>query len=150
MLSEQQSPNDKSGLGFKSNNKNKSTTHRRKKGQGHVKDPAKIVCFKCKLEGHHVRSCTLKKKPLGEKKQGNRPQDGAHGLPQGQAHGLPQDEAHGLPRLEERPLPRRIKPRLPLWRNQVRRRRREGHATYAMRRATYPPCALLVTHPTLS
>jgi hypothetical protein len=46
--------------------------------------------------------------------------------------------------------PRRIKPRLPLWRNQVRRRRREEHATYAARRATSPPFALVVTHPTLS
>ncbi|KAK1648314.1 hypothetical protein QYE76_066119 [Lolium multiflorum] len=101
-----QSPNDKSGLGFNSNNKNKSTTHKRKKGQGHVKDPAKIVCFKCKIEGHHVRSCPLKKKPLGEKKQGKRPQDGAHGLPQGQAH--------GLPRLEERPLPKKDQAKAPV------------------------------------
>ncbi|KAK1666189.1 hypothetical protein QYE76_054348 [Lolium multiflorum] len=101
-----QSPNDKSGLGFNSNNKNKSTTHKRKKGQGHVKDPAKIVCFKCKIEGHHVRSCPLKKKPLGEKKQGKRPQDGAHGLPQGQAQ--------GLPRLEERPLPKKDQAKAPV------------------------------------
>ncbi|KAK1681645.1 hypothetical protein QYE76_042493 [Lolium multiflorum] len=101
-----QSPNDKSGLGFNSNNKNKSTTHKRKKGHGHVKDPAKIVCFKCKIEGHHVRSCPLKKKPLGEKKQGKRPQDGAHGLPQGQAQ--------GLPRLEERPLPKKDQAKAPV------------------------------------
>ncbi|KAK1665058.1 hypothetical protein QYE76_053217 [Lolium multiflorum] len=102
-----QCPNDKSGLGFNSNDKKKSTMHKRKKGQGHVKDPAKIVCFKCKIEGHHVRFCPLKKKPVGEKKQGKRPQDRALGLPQGQAHGLPQDGAHGLPRLEERPLPKK-------------------------------------------
>ncbi|KAK1680952.1 hypothetical protein QYE76_041800 [Lolium multiflorum] len=101
-----QSPNDKGGLGFKSNNKNKSTTHKRKKGHGHVKDPAKIVCFKCKIEGHHVRLCPLKKKPLGEKKQGKRPQDGAHGLPQGQAQ--------GLPRLEERPLPKKDQAKAPV------------------------------------
>ncbi|KAK1681185.1 hypothetical protein QYE76_042033 [Lolium multiflorum] len=101
-----QFPNDKSGLGFNSNNKNKSTTHKRKKGQGHVKDPAKIVCFKCKIEGHHVRSCPLKKKPLGEKKQGKQPQDGAHDLPQGQAH--------GLPRLEERPLPKKDQAKAPV------------------------------------
>ncbi|KAK1650720.1 hypothetical protein QYE76_068525 [Lolium multiflorum] len=101
-----QSPNDKSGLGFNSNNKNKSTTHKRKKGQGHVKDSAKIVCFKCKIEGHHVRSCPLKKKPHGEKKQGKRPQDGAHGLPQGQAQ--------GLPRLEERPLPKKDQAKAPV------------------------------------
>ncbi|KAK1630447.1 hypothetical protein QYE76_004762 [Lolium multiflorum] len=101
-----QSPNDKSGLGFNSDNKNKSTTHKRKKGQGHVKDPAKIVCFKCKIEGHHVRLCPLKKKPLGEKKQGKRPQDGAHDLPQGQAH--------GLPRLEERSLPKKDQAKAPV------------------------------------
>jgi hypothetical protein len=46
-------------------------------------------------------------------------------------------------------FPRRIKLMLPLWRNQVRRRREEL-ATYAMRRATSPPFALLVPHPTLS
>ena len=32
------------------------------------------MCFKCKVEGHHVRSCPLKKKPLSEKQQGKRPQ----------------------------------------------------------------------------
>ncbi|KAK1647190.1 hypothetical protein QYE76_064995 [Lolium multiflorum] len=101
-----QSPNDKSGLGFNSNNKNKSTTHKRKKGQGHVKDPAKIVCFKCKIEGHHVRSCPLKKNPHGENKQGKRPQDGACGLPQGQAQ--------GLPRLEERSLPKKDQAKAPV------------------------------------
>ncbi|KAK1602282.1 hypothetical protein QYE76_008131 [Lolium multiflorum] len=98
-------PNDKSGLGFNSNNKNKSTSHKRKKGQGHVKDPAKIVCFKCKIEGHHVRLCPLKKKPLGEKKQGKRPQDGVHGLPQGQAQGLPQREEGPLPEKDQAKAP---------------------------------------------
>ncbi|KAK1615265.1 hypothetical protein QYE76_020782 [Lolium multiflorum] len=93
-----QSLNDKDGLGFNSNNKNKSTTHKRKKGHGHVKDPAKIVCFKCKIEGQHVRSCPLKKKPHGEKKQGKRPQDGAY----------------GLPRLEERPLPKKDQAKAPV------------------------------------
>ncbi|KAK1585199.1 hypothetical protein QYE76_017672 [Lolium multiflorum] len=63
-----------------------------------MKDPAKIVCFKCKIEGHHVRSCPLKKKPHGEKKQGKRPQDGAH----------------GLPRLEERPLPKKDQAKAPV------------------------------------
>ncbi|KAK1670123.1 hypothetical protein QYE76_058282 [Lolium multiflorum] len=93
-----QSPNDKGGLGFNSNNKNKSTTHKWKKGHGHVKDPAKIVCFKCKIEGHHFRLCPLKKKPLGEKKQGKRPQDGAQ----------------GLPRHEERPLPKKDQAKAPV------------------------------------
>ncbi|KAK1620304.1 hypothetical protein QYE76_025821 [Lolium multiflorum] len=83
MLSVQQSPNDKSGLGFNSNNKNKSKNKsNKKKGQDKVKDPAKIVCFKCKVEGHHVRSCPLnKKKHLSEKQQGKQPQ----GQGQGQA-----------------------------------------------------------------
>jgi hypothetical protein len=49
MLRVQKSPNDKSGLGFISNNKNKSKINKKKKGQGQVKDPAKIVCFKCKI-----------------------------------------------------------------------------------------------------
>ncbi|KAK1602377.1 hypothetical protein QYE76_037176, partial [Lolium multiflorum] len=63
MLSVQQSPNDKSGLGFNSNNKNKSKSkNNKKKGQDKVKDSAKLVCFKCKVEGHHVRSCPLKRK----------------------------------------------------------------------------------------
>ncbi|KAK1627161.1 hypothetical protein QYE76_001476 [Lolium multiflorum] len=106
MLSEQQSPNDKSGLGFNSNNKKKITMNKQKKGQGQVKDPAKIVCFKCKIEGHHVRSCPLKKKPLGEKKQGKRPQDGAQGLPQ--------DGAHVLPRVEGRPLPKKDQAKAPV------------------------------------
>ena len=91
MLSVQQSPNDKSGLGFKSNNKIKSKGNKRK-GQNKVKDLANIVCFKCKVEGHHVRSCPLKKKKhLSEKQQGKRPQ--------GQSQAQPQ--------VEDRPLPRR-------------------------------------------
>jgi hypothetical protein len=64
MLRVQKSPNDKSGLGFISNNKNKSKIIKKKKGQGQVKDLAKIVCFKCKIEWNHVRSCPLKKKAL--------------------------------------------------------------------------------------
>ena len=74
MLSVQQSPNDKSGLGFISNNKKKSKINNNKKGQEQVKDSAKIVCFKCKIEGHHVRSCPLKKKPLSGKQKGKLPQ----------------------------------------------------------------------------
>ena len=73
-MSVQQSPNDKSGLGFISNNKKKSKINNKKKGQEQVKDSAKIVCFKCKVEGHHVRSCPLKKKALSEKQQGKKPQ----------------------------------------------------------------------------
>src|SRR5664279_4652734 len=66
MLSVHKSPNDKSGLGFNSINKNKC--------QDQVKNLTNIICFKCKVEGHHVRSCTLKKKHLSEKQQGKRPQ----------------------------------------------------------------------------
>ncbi|KAK1652363.1 hypothetical protein QYE76_070168 [Lolium multiflorum] len=106
MLSVQQSPNDKSGLGFNSNDKNKSKSKsNKKKGQDKVKDPAKLVCFKCKVEGHHVRSCPLKKKKhLSEKQQGKRPQG------QGQAHARPQ--------VEDRHFPRRIKILFPKRRNQ--------------------------------
>ncbi|KAK1666659.1 hypothetical protein QYE76_054818 [Lolium multiflorum] len=129
MLSMQQSPNDKSGLGLKSNNKNKSNNNNNNKGQVQVKDPAKIVCFKCNIEGHHVRSCPLKKKQKGS--------------------GLKLKLIFNL-KLKKYHFPRINKPMLPLWTNLVRRRRRKELATYAVRRATSPPCALLVPHPTLS
>src|SRR4051812_26626105 len=79
ILSMQKSPNDKSGLGFNSNVKKKSTIklkHKgnKKNGQVQVKNLANIVCFKCKEEGHHVKLCPLKKKSLGKKQQGKRPQ----------------------------------------------------------------------------
>ena len=85
----QKSPNDKSGLGFISNIKKKSNGKNRvknnkKKGQEQVKDMAKIVYFKCKIEGHHVRSCPLKKKHLDEKQKGKLPQFKGNGLPQAQ------------------------------------------------------------------
>ncbi|KAK1604581.1 hypothetical protein QYE76_028254 [Lolium multiflorum] len=105
MLSVQQSPNDKSGLGFNSNNKNKSKSKsNKKKGQDKVKDPAKLVCFKCKVEGHHVRSCPLKKKKhLSEKQQGKRPQG------QGQAHARPQVEDRALPKKNQDIVPQEKK-----------------------------------------
>ncbi|KAK1693419.1 hypothetical protein QYE76_010116 [Lolium multiflorum] len=93
MLSVQQSPNDKSGLGFKSNNKNKSKNNKNKKGQVQVKDPAKIVCFKCKIEGHHVRSCPLKKKQKGKR---------------------PQAQTHIQPQVEEIPLPKKNQANAPI------------------------------------
>jgi hypothetical protein len=93
MLSVQQSPNDKSGLGFKSNNKNKSKNNNNKKGQVQVKDPAKIVCFKCKIEGHHVRSCPLKKKQKGKR---------------------PQAQTHIQPQVEEIPLPKKNQANAPI------------------------------------
>jgi hypothetical protein len=98
MLSVQKSPNDKSGLGFISNNKKKSEVNKGKKGQGQVKDPAKIVCFKCKIEGHHVRSCPLKKKALVGKQQGKRPQV----------------QGHAQPRVEERSLPKKNQANTPI------------------------------------
>jgi len=93
MLSMQQSPNDKSGLGFKSNNKNKSKNNNKKKGQVQVKDPAKIVCFKCNIEGHHVRSCPLKKKQKGKR---------------------PQAQTHIQPQVEEMPLPKKKQANAPI------------------------------------
>ena len=98
MLSVQQSPNDKSGLGFISNNKKKSKINNKKKGQEQVKDPAKIDCFKCNVEGHHVRSCPLKKKPLSGKQKGK----------------LPQVQAHAQPQVEERPFPKKNQANYPI------------------------------------
>ncbi|KAK1650472.1 hypothetical protein QYE76_068277 [Lolium multiflorum] len=95
MLSVQQSPNDKSGLGFKPNNKNKfnNNSNKKKKGQVQVKDPTKIVCFKCKIEGHHVRSCPLKKKQKGKR---------------------PQAQTHIQPQVEEMPLPKKKQTNAPI------------------------------------
>ena len=98
MLSVQQFPNDKSGLGYISINKKKPLINNKKKGQEQFKDPAKIICFKCKIEGHHVRSCPLKKKPLSEKQKGKRPQV----------------QAHAQPQVEERPLPKKNQANAPI------------------------------------
>ena len=73
ILSVQKSPNDKGGLGFNSNKKKMSKMNKRK-GQEQVRNSAKIVCFKCKVEEHHVRSCPLKKKAISVKQQGKRAQ----------------------------------------------------------------------------
>jgi hypothetical protein len=97
ILSVQKSPNDKSGLGFNSNVKNKSKINKKKKGQEQVKNSAKIICFKCKVEGHHVRSCPLKKKHFSEKQQGK--------IPQGQAIAQPQ--------VGDRQLPKKIQANAP-------------------------------------
>src|SRR4051812_8607603 len=96
MLSMQKSPNDKSGLGFKSNVNNKSTNKR--KGQEQFKNLANIVCFKCKTEGHHVRFCPLKKKPFGERQKGM----------------WPKVQVHSLPQFEERPLPKKNQANTPM------------------------------------
>ncbi|KAK1696440.1 hypothetical protein QYE76_013137 [Lolium multiflorum] len=118
MLSMQQSPNDKSGLGFNSNNKNKSKSKsNKKKGQDKVKDPAKLVCFKCKVEGHHVRSCPLKKKKhLSEKQQGK---------PQGQG------QAHARPQVEDRPLPKKNQDIVPQEKKSIKKRK--GNTCYLCR-----------------
>ena len=123
----QKSPNDKGGLGFNSNNK-KSMINK-KKGQPQVKNSAKIICFKCKVEGHHVRSCPLKKKPLSEKQLGKRPQV----QPQG----------------EEKPLPKKLKSMIFMLRNQLRRKERVDVATYVVRRVILLLHALMVPYPTL-
>ncbi|KAK1603075.1 hypothetical protein QYE76_016973 [Lolium multiflorum] len=119
MLSVQQSPNDKSGLGFNSNNKNKSKSKsNKKKGQDEVKDPAMLVCFKCKIEGHHVRSCPLKKKMhLSEKQQGKRPQG--------------QGQAHARPRVEDRPLPKKNQDIVPQEKKSIKKRK--GNTCYLCR-----------------
>ncbi|KAK1652785.1 hypothetical protein QYE76_070590 [Lolium multiflorum] len=112
MSSVQQSPNDKSGLGFNSNNKNKSKSKsNKKKGQDKVKDLAKIVCFKCKVEGHHVRSCPLKKKHLSNKQQGKRP----HGKGQSQAQ----------LQVEDRPLPKKNQDKVPQVKKSIKKKKGE-------------------------
>jgi hypothetical protein len=108
ILSVRRSPNDKRGLGFHSNNKNKSKSNN-KKGQDQVKNSAKIVCFKCKVEGHHVRSCPLKKKHLSEKQQGKRPQD------QGQAQAQPQ--------FKDGPLPKKNQDKAPQVKKSIKKRK---------------------------
>src|SRR3954465_3584483 len=104
ILSVQKSPNDKSGLGFNSNNKNKSKRNK-KKGPDKLKDLAKIICFKCKVEGHHVRSCPLKKKHLSEKQQGKRPQ------------------VHVQAQVEVRPLPKKNQDNAPQAKKSMKKRK---------------------------
>jgi hypothetical protein len=101
MLRVQKSANDNSGLGFISNNKKKSKINKKNKGQGQVKDPAKIVCFKCKTEGHHVRSCPLNKKELVEKQQWKRPQVQSHAQPRVEEKSLPKKNQDNAPIVEK-------------------------------------------------
>ncbi|KAK1645819.1 hypothetical protein QYE76_063624 [Lolium multiflorum] len=113
-------PNDKSGLGFNSNNKNKSKSKsNKKKGQDKVKKPAKLVCFKCKVEGDHVRSCPLKKKKkhLSEKQQGKRPQ--------GQA------QAQARPQVEDMPLLKKNQDKVPQEKKSIKKRK--GNTCYLCR-----------------
>ena len=65
-MSVQKSPNDKGGLGFNSNKKKYKIN--KKKGLKQVKNSVKIICFKCKIKGHHVRSYPLKKAPMSVSK----------------------------------------------------------------------------------
>ena len=108
MLSVQQSPNDKSGLGFNSNNKIKSKLEK-KKGQVQVKNPAKITSFKCKIKGHHVRDCPMKKKPLSEKQLGKQP--------------LVQSRAQ--PRVEQRPPPKKTRVNAPQVEEPIKKKQRD-------------------------
>src|SRR5664279_6619622 len=110
ILSVQKSPNDKRGLGFISNHKNKSKFNEKKKGHEQVKNSAKIVCFKCKVEGHHVRSCPLKKKPLSEKQQGKRPQVQSHAHPRVEQRPPPKKTQRSAPQVEE-PIKKKDKSR---------------------------------------
>src|SRR5664279_2265113 len=100
ILSVQKSPNDKRGLGFISNHKNKSKFNNKKKGHEQVKNSAKIVCFKCKVEGNHVRSCPLKKKPLSEKQQGKRPQVQSQAQLQVEERPLPKNNQAIVPQVQ--------------------------------------------------
>ena len=93
ILSVQKSPNDKGGLGFNSNKKKKSKSNK-KKGQEQLKNSAKVICFKSKIEGHHVRSCPLKKKVISDKQQGKRPQVQSRAQPQVGERPLPK-KTHG-------------------------------------------------------
>ena len=62
-----------------------------------MKNPARITCFKCKVEGHHVRDCPMKKKPLSEKQLGKRPLA----------------QSHGAPCVEQRPPPKKTQANAP-------------------------------------
>jgi hypothetical protein len=134
ILSLPNSPNDNSGLGFISNNNKKSMINKNKKGQGQVKDPAKIVCFKCKIEGHHVRSCPLKKKALVEKQQGKRPQV----------------QGHAQPRVVERSLPKKNQANAPIVEKSSEKKVKKRTCYICIKRDTYLLHELWVTHPTLS
>ena len=70
-------------------------------------DLAKIVCFKCKIEGHHVRSFPLKKKPLDEKQKGK----------------LPQVKGNGLPHAQEKPLPKKNQDKAPQVKKSIKKRK---------------------------
>ncbi|KAE8768107.1 hypothetical protein D1007_60458 [Hordeum vulgare] len=90
VLSEQTSPNDKNDVGVNSN--------KNKRGLEQVKNSAKIICFKCKVKGHHFRSCPLKTKSQSHKQQGKRPQTQSHIQLQVEGRPLPNKTQANTPR----------------------------------------------------
>ena len=93
VLCEQTSPNDKNDVGVNSN--------KNKRGLEQVKNSAKIICFKCKVKGHHVRSCPLKTKSQSHKQQGKRPQTQSHIQLQVEGRPLPNKTQANTPRGEK-------------------------------------------------
>ena len=83
---------------------------KKKKGQVQIKNPAKITCFKCKIEGHHVRDCPMKKKPLSEKQLGKRPLVLPHGPPRVEQRPPPKKTQVNAPQIEE-PIKKKEKSR---------------------------------------
>ncbi|KAE8766640.1 hypothetical protein D1007_62110 [Hordeum vulgare] len=100
VLCGQKSPINKGRLGFNSNNKSKSKSFK-KKGQEQVKNSAKIICNKCKIEGHHVRSFPLKKKPQSHKQQGKQPQVQSHTQLQVEERPLLKKTQANIPQVEK-------------------------------------------------
>ena len=66
--------------------------------------------IKCKIEGHHVKSCPLKKKHLSEKQTGKRPQG------QGQSQAQLQ--------VEHRPLPNKNQVNVPQVKKSIKKKKR--------------------------
>jgi hypothetical protein len=99
ILGVQKSPHNKSGLGFNSSNKKSKKVN--DKGQDSVKNLANIICFKCKKEGHHVRSCPLKKKHLNKKQQGKWPQVQPQVQPQVEERPQPMTNQVNAPQVEK-------------------------------------------------
>ncbi|KAE8812157.1 hypothetical protein D1007_11002 [Hordeum vulgare] len=93
VLCEQTSPNDKNDVGVNSN--------KNKRGLEQVKNSAKVICFKCKVKGHHVRSCPLKTKSQSHKQQGKRPQTQSHIQLQVEGRPLPNKTQANTPRGEK-------------------------------------------------
>ncbi|KAE8787546.1 hypothetical protein D1007_38483 [Hordeum vulgare] len=93
VLCEETAPNDKNEFGVNSN--------KTKKGLEQVKNSTKIICFKCKVKGHHVRSCPLKTKSQSHKQQGKRPQTQSHIQLQVEGRPLPNKTQANTPQGEK-------------------------------------------------